>query len=126
MQSKLIGNLSGVHGVLSRVTPRQYSSHLKKCIQSQETHRQILLVSEDQEQSIPELVLVQHPLKLLTGFADTLPIVGIDDEDDSLGVLEVMAPEGTDLILTTDIPHGERNVLVLDSLDVEAYGWRKV
>lgn len=97
-----------------------------RCTQSRETDRQILLVGEDQEQSIPEFVLVQHPLELLTGFADTLPIVGVDDEDDSLGVLKVMAPEGTDLVLTTDIPHGERDVLVLDSLDIEAYSGREV
>lgn len=82
-----------------------------------------MLVSKDQEQSIPEFVLVQHPLELLTGLADTLSIIGVDNEDDSLGVLEVMAPEGTDLILTTDIPHSERDILVLDSLNIEAYVW---
>lgn len=32
-----------------------------------------------------------------------------------------VTPEGTDLVLTTDIPHGERDVLVLDSLDVETW-----
>lgn len=30
-----------------------------------------------------------------------------------------MSPEGPDLVLTTDIPHGEGNVVVLDGLDVE-------
>jgi hypothetical protein len=39
--------------------------------------------------------------------------------DHNLGVLEVMPPQRTDLVLTTDIPHGERDVLVLDGLDVE-------
>ena len=33
-----------------------------------------------------------------------------------------MPPEGTDLVLPTDVPHGERDVLVLDRLDVEACG----
>jgi hypothetical protein len=37
-----------------------------------------------------------------------------------LGVLEVMAPERANLVLSTDIPHSEGDVLVLDSLDVEA------
>lgn len=32
-----------------------------------------------------------------------------------------MAPQGTDLVLSTDIPDGEGNVLVLNSLDVESY-----
>ena len=37
-----------------------------------------------------------------------------------LRVLEVVAPEGSDLVLTADVPHRERDVLVLDRLDVEA------
>jgi len=35
-----------------------------------------------------------------------------------------MPPEWANLVLTSDIPHGERNVLVLDSLDVESYNFR--
>ena len=97
MQAKLVGDLGCVHGV-----------------------GQILLVGEDEEQSVTELVLVEHALELLTGLDDTVAIVGVDDENDTLGVLEVMSPEGADLVLSTDIPHGELNVLVLDSLDVEA------
>jgi len=37
----------------------------------------------------------------------------------TLSVLEVVAPEGANLVLTSHIPHGEADVLVLDSLDVE-------
>ena len=81
---------------------------------------QILLVSENQEESIPELILVQHALQLLAGFDDTVPIVAVNHEDDTLGVLEVVAPQRTDLVLTTDIPHGELDVLVFDGFDVEA------
>lgn len=33
-----------------------------------------------------------------------------------------MPPEGTNLVLSSDIPNGEGDVLVLDSLDVEACG----
>lgn len=83
------------------------------------TYGQILLVGEDQENGIPQLVLVEHALELLTGLDDTVAIVAVDDEDDTLGVLEVMSPQRTNLVLATDIPHGELNVLVLDSLDVE-------
>jgi len=96
VQTKLVGDLGGVHGV-----------------------GKILLVGKDQEESISQLVLVEHALQLLTGLDDTVTIVAVDDEDDTLGVLEVMSPEGTDLVLTADIPDGELNVLVLDSLDVE-------
>jgi len=97
VKAELVGDLGGVHGV-----------------------RKILLVGEDKQKSIPQLVFVEHTLELLTGLDDTVAIVGVDDEDDTLGVLEVMSPERTDLVLSTDIPHGELNVLVLDSLDVEA------
>lgn len=31
-----------------------------------------------------------------------------------------MPPQGTDLVLTTDVPHRERDVFVFDRLDVEA------
>ena len=84
-------------------------------------YRQILLVGEDKEESVPQLVLVQHPLELLAGLNNTVAIVAVDDEDDTLGVLEVMPPERTDLVLTSDIPHGEGDVLVLDCLDVETW-----
>jgi hypothetical protein len=56
-------------------------------------------------------------------FDDTFTIVGIDDENKSLGVLEVVAPQWTDLVLTSDIPHGKADVFVLYGLDVEADGW---
>ena len=97
VQTKLVGDLGGVHGV-----------------------GQILLVGEDQEESISELVLVEHALQFLAGLDDTVTIVGVNNEDDTLGILEVMSPQGTDLVLTTDIPHSELNVLVLNRLDVEA------
>ena len=97
MQAQLIRDLGGVHGV-----------------------RQILLVREDQEKRISELVLVEHALQLLAGLDDTVAIVAVDDEDDALGVLEVVAPERADLVLSTHVPDGELDVLVLDCFDVEA------
>jgi hypothetical protein len=62
VQAKLVGDLGGVHGV-----------------------GQILLVGEDEEKSVTELVLVEHALELLTGLDDTVAIVGVDDENDTLG-----------------------------------------
>jgi hypothetical protein len=83
------------------------------------TYRKILLVGKDQQDGVSQLILVEHALEFLTGLNDTVTIVAVDDEDDTLGVLEVMSPQRTDLVLTTDVPHGELDVLVLDSLDVE-------
>ena len=36
-----------------------------------------------------------------------------------MSVLEVVAPERSDLVLTADVPHREADVLVLHCLDVE-------
>jgi hypothetical protein len=66
MQSKLISNLRGVHGI-----------------------GKILLVSEDKEYGMPELILARHPLQLLTSLRNTFPIIRVDDKNDTLGVLEV-------------------------------------
>jgi len=84
--------------------------------------RQILLVGEHEQSSVSELVLRKHLLELGASLLDTLPIVRVDHEDQTLGVLEVVAPQRSDLILTTDIPHSEVDVLVLNSLDVETDG----
>lgn len=109
VQTELVSNLRGVHRV-----------------------RQVLLVRKDQQQGVTQLVLVEHALQLLASLGNTLTVVGVDHEDNTLRVLEVLkvsifsrtvAPQRTDLVLTTDIPHGERDVLVLDSLDVEAWPW---
>jgi hypothetical protein len=85
------------------------------------TDRKILLISKDKEQSVPQLIFIQHALQLLTSLIDTITIVAVDDEDDALRILEVMPPQRPDLILTADIPDGKLNVLVFDSLNVEAY-----
>jgi hypothetical protein len=97
VQTQLVRNLRCVHGV-----------------------RQILLVGEYQKQRIPQLILVQHALQLLTRLDNTVTIVAVDDEDNALRVLEVMPPQRTDLVLPAHIPHGELDVLVLDGFDVEA------
>lgn len=97
VKAELVSDLGSIHGV-----------------------GQILLVGEDEQDGISQLILVQHTLEFLSGLDDTIPIVAVDDEDDALGVLEVVSPQRTDLVLTTDIPHGELDVLVLNSLDVEA------
>jgi len=85
-----------------------------------QAYRQILLVCEDQKKSIPQLVLIKHTLQLLTSFHNTVTIIAVNHEDDALGVLEVMPPQRSDLVLTSHVPHGELNVLVFDGLNVEA------
>lgn len=89
-------------------------------IDNQRTYGKIVLVGKDKQHGVLEFVLSQHSVQLLLSLGDTLPIVGVDDEDDSLSVLEVMSPERTDLVLSTDVPDGEVDVLILNGLYVEA------
>lgn len=75
---------------------------------------EILLVSEYQNSGVSELLLRQHLLQLITSLGDTVTIVTIDNINETLCILEVMPPERADLILTSDIPHSELNVLVVN------------
>ena len=68
VKTKLVGDFSSIHSI-----------------------RQILLVGEHEEKGITELIFVEDPLKLLTSFRDTLPIVGVNNINDTLGVLVVCA-----------------------------------
>ena len=85
------------------------------------SYRQILLVGEDQKKSIPQLVFVQHALQFFTSLNDTIAIVAVHHENDALRVLEVMPPQRSNLILSTHIPHCERDILVFNCLNVEAW-----
>merc|ERR1719313_1952482 len=84
--------------------------------------RKILLVGKDENHRVPELILVQHAVQLLLRVVDTVAIVRVHNEDQALRVLVVMAPQRADLILATDVPDSEADVLVLNSLDVEPDG----
>jgi len=97
VQTKLVGDFSRVHGIWK-----------------------ILFVGKNQEQGIAQLILVEHSLELLTCLNNTISVIRVDHEDDTLGILEVMPPQRSDLVLPTNVPHCELDVLVLDSLDVEA------
>jgi hypothetical protein len=80
-----------------------------------------LLVGKNQEEGISELILVEHALQLFPSLDNSVTIVAVNDEDDTLGILEVMSPQRSDLVLSTNIPDGELNVLILDGLDIEAW-----
>jgi len=71
VKSELVCDLGGVHGV-----------------------GKILLVGKDKEESVAELILVQHAQKLIAGLIDTITIVRVDHENDTLSVLEIYRREG--------------------------------
>merc|ERR1719271_2026173 len=99
VEPELVGDLRGGHGV-----------------------RQVLLVGEDEEHRVAHLLLVQHLRELLACVLDAVTVVAIDDEDEALRVLVVVAPQGADLVLAPHVPDGEADVLVLHCLHVEADG----
>mmetsp|Transcript_17334 Transcript_17334/g.24285 ORF Transcript_17334/g.24285 Transcript_17334/m.24285 type:complete len:229 (+) Transcript_17334:295-981(+) len=90
---------------------------------------EILLVSEDEEHSFPEFIFGQHTVEfVLCGVVvavrvvDTFAVVGVDDKNDTLSVLVVVAPQRADLVLATDIPYREGNVFVFNRLDIKTDG----
>ena len=84
------------------------------------TYGKILFVGKYKEQSISKFIFVEHALQLLAGFHNTISVIRIDHEDDALSILEIVSPQRSDLVLTTNVPHGKLNVLVFNGLNVEA------
>jgi hypothetical protein len=97
VQAKLFSNLSSWHGLWK-----------------------ILLVGENEENSVGEFRLVEHTVEFFTGIFYTFTIVRVNDENKSLSVLIVVSPERTNFILTTNVPYGKADILVLDRFYVES------
>jgi hypothetical protein len=57
VKTKLVSDLSGVHGILSGLSATIILSYLLRI-----TYGQILFVGEDEEKSVTEFVLVKHAL----------------------------------------------------------------
>eukprot|EP00435_Cladocopium_sp_Y103_P048707 s1291_g14.t1 len=85
--------------------------------------RQVLLVGKDQQHGITHFIFVQHLGEFLSCVLDTIAVVAVNNVDQSIGTLIVMAPERPDLVLASHVPHGKGQVLVLHCLDVETDGW---
>lgn len=81
-----------------------------------------LFVSENEQYSITKFVFGEHSHQFFAGFPYSFSIIWVDHKDQSLCVLEVMPPQGTNFVLSTNIPHSEWNILIFDSFDVEACG----
>ena len=61
-----------------------------------------------------------HFAQLLASLDHALSIIAVDDENESLSVLEVVSPQWSNLVLTTDVPYGKADVFVFDCLHVKA------
>ena len=86
------------------------------------TSWQILLVREHEQETILHFPVTQYAVQLLLRLVDTVPVLAVDDEDQTLRASVVMPPEGSNLVLSSNIPDVELGVLVCDCLHVEADG----
>ena len=81
---------------------------------------EILFVGVDEESGILEVVVAEGVFEFSSSFLDTGAVGAVDNVDDAVSVLVVVAPERTEASLTTDVETLELEVLVFDSVDVEA------
>lgn len=59
-------------------------------------------------------------MQLLLRLVNTLPVLAVHDKDETLCSSIVMPPERANLVLTSNIPYIEFNILVRDRFNVEA------
>jgi len=83
----------------------------------------VLLVCKNKNGGCRVEVLVANEfVEFFFGKIDTLWIVGVDNEDDTVAVGEVVLPKDSDLVLTSEVPDLKVEVLELDFFAVEANG----
>ncbi len=105
----------------------------------------VLLVCQHQHCRVPQSVVGEHRLQLLSGLGEALSVGGVDHKDKAVVVLEVVVPKGSgleidqnhrclpkstrfsftytpDLVLSAHVPHRHGEVLNLDGVHVEADG----
>lgn len=82
----------------------------------------ILLVGNDQKDDIAESVFIAHPVQVLPGFRDSVTIIRVNYKDNTRSVLVEVAPLTPQAARATRISHGEGQVLVGDTLDIETDG----
>ena len=90
------------------------------CRRTRRTSGQILLVREHKQQTVLHLPIAQYTVELLLGLVYALPVLTVDDEHEALRAGVVVPPEGPNLVLSSDIPDVELDVLVCDGFDIES------
>ena len=73
-----------------------------------------------------EFVVIQQASEEILCFGKPLGVVGIDYEDETLGVRIVMSNQRPHVMIVPGIPHGELDLPILDLLDIEAYGRHRI
>lgn len=87
------------------------------------TSWKILLVRKDEEQAFLHLSIAQDSVQLLLGFVNTFSVLAVDHENEALCSGIIVPPQRSDLILTSDIPYVELDILIGHRFHVET-NWR--
>ena len=74
------------------------------------TFWQVLLVSEDKNDGVPHLSVVNNPVKLLPGLVYPVPVGTVHHEYEPLGAGVVVTPQWSDLVLTSNVLAENNNV----------------
>ena len=72
------------------------------------TFWQVLLVSEDENDGVPHLPVVDDPVELLPGLVYPVPVRAVHHEDEPLRARVVVPPQWPDLVLATHILRTEQ------------------
>jgi hypothetical protein len=68
------------------------------------------LVTENDEGNLGQLFHREEGVELSLGLSESLVVLGVDKEDDTVNLGEVVAPDTSGLLMTTQIESGEANV----------------
>ena len=80
-----------------------------------------LFVGEYEKNRFSELVFGQHSHQLFSSLTDSFPIIAVDNEYQSLSVLKVMPPKGSNLVLSADVPNRETYVLIFNGFHIKTF-----
>mmetsp|Transcript_46429 Transcript_46429/g.122642 ORF Transcript_46429/g.122642 Transcript_46429/m.122642 type:complete len:208 (-) Transcript_46429:37-660(-) len=88
--------------------------------------QEVLLVGEDEQRDGGELVLREQFTKLRAALFQAAAVGRVDDVDEGIRGLEVVAPIRANSLLTSNVPDVEFETLMHQALDVEALRWHDV
>lgn len=67
------------------------------------TSWKILLVCKDEKEALPHFSVSDDSMKLLSRFVNSVAVLAVDDENQSLGARVIVSPQRPDLVLPAHI-----------------------
>ena len=116
----------GPHTVADQVQLQGVRNLGKSYFVSGQRLQQILLVGENEQWDPSQLLISQEGGQFLAALLDSPSISTVDHVDEGVGVVEVVAPVGTDGALPADVPDVEFESFMNQRLDVEPLRRRDV